>query len=52
MKLLKLAVKNEKWDFVAHTIVFATARSLNGGKPDAGGKETARKQEKPRKQKA
>ena len=37
MKLFKLAVENQKWDLVAHTVVFATARFLNGGgKPDAG----------------
>ncbi len=37
MKMFKLAVENQRWDLVAHTIVFTTARFLNGGgKPDAG----------------
>ncbi len=31
MRLLKLAVKNQRWDLVAHTIVFATAMILNKG---------------------
>jgi hypothetical protein len=36
MKLLKLAVKKERWDLAAHTIVLTTARQLKkGGKPDA-----------------
>lgn len=33
MRLLRLAVKKERWDLAAHTIVLATARQLkNGGK--------------------
>ena len=45
MKLLKLAVKNQRWDLVANTIVFATAKFLNeGGKPDAGKTRRSRKQ--------
>ena len=45
MKLLKLAVKNQRWDLVAHTIVFATAKFLNeGGKPDAGKTRCSKKQ--------
>ncbi|MBA7621445.1 hypothetical protein ES703_28807 [subsurface metagenome] len=37
MRLLRLAVENQRWDLAAHTIVLATARILNnrGGKPDA-----------------
>jgi hypothetical protein len=31
MKLLKLAVKKERWDLAAHTIVLATARQLKNG---------------------
>lgn len=45
MKLLKMAVENQRWDLAAHTIVLATARQLtNGRRPDA----TARKKEKRR----
>jgi hypothetical protein len=37
MRLLRLAVEKQRWDLVAHTIVLATARTLNkGGRPDAG----------------
>ena len=37
MRLMKLAVENQRWDLAAHTIVLATARVLSkGGKPDAG----------------
>jgi hypothetical protein len=40
MRLLQLAVKQQRWDLAAHTIVLATARQLkNGRKPDAKGKE-------------
>ena len=36
MRVLKLAVKSQRWDLAAHTIVLATARQLkNGGKPNA-----------------
>jgi hypothetical protein len=36
MRLLRLAVKQQRWDLAAHTIVLATARQLkNGRKPDA-----------------
>ncbi len=36
MRLLKLAVKKQRWDLAAHTIVLATARLLNNGdRPDA-----------------
>lgn len=36
MRLLKLAVKNQRWDLAAHTIVLATAKILQeGDKPDA-----------------
>ena len=31
MRLLRLAVENQRWDLAAHTIVFATARILNKG---------------------
>jgi len=37
MRLLRLAVENQRWDLAAHTIVFATASVLkNGVKPNAG----------------
>ena len=40
MRLLKLAVKSQRWDLVAHTIVFATAMILNkGDRPDASKSE-------------
>jgi len=29
MRLLRLAVENQRWDLAAHAIVFATARLLN-----------------------
>ena len=29
MRLLRLAVENQRWDLAAHTIVFATAKLLN-----------------------
>ena len=31
MRLLRLAVENQRWDLVAHTIILATARLLNNG---------------------
>jgi hypothetical protein len=31
MKLLKLAVKNERWDLAAHIVVLAAARVVNEG---------------------
>jgi hypothetical protein len=35
MRLLKFAVKQQRWDLAAHTIVLATVRVLNQGvKPD------------------
>ena len=34
MRLLRIAVENQRWDLAAHTIVLATARVLkNGDKP-------------------
>jgi len=38
MSLLKLAMKKERWDLAAHTLVLAAARALNGGGQHAGGK--------------
>ena len=31
MRLLRLAVEKQRWDLAAHTIVLATARTLNNG---------------------
>jgi len=31
MRLLRIAVKNQRWDLAAHTIVLATARVLKDG---------------------
>ncbi len=31
MRLLRLAVENQRWDLAAHTIILATARLLNNG---------------------
>ncbi len=31
MRLLRLAVENQRWDLAAHTIVLATAKRLNNG---------------------
>jgi len=31
MRLLRLAIENQRWDLAAHTIVLATARLLNNG---------------------
>ncbi len=39
MRLLRLAIENQRWDLAAHTIVFATARLLNNAAP---GKSTRR----------
>ena len=43
MRLLRLAVENQRWDLAAHTIVLATARLLNN-KPH---KSTQRGGDKP-----
>jgi hypothetical protein len=36
MSLLRLALKKQRWDLAAHTIVLAAARFLNKGGPDGG----------------
>ena len=38
MRLLRLAVENQRWDLAAHTIVLVTARLLNNV---AQGRQTA-----------
>lgn len=39
MSLLRLAMKEKRWDLAAHTIVLATVRALNEGALDAGKKK-------------
>lgn len=40
MKILKLAVKTQRWDLAAHTLVLATARQLEKGRTsDVKGKK-------------
>ena len=47
MRLLKLAVRKQRWDLAAHTIVLATARHLNGGeKPNAKGRKAEKRRSK------
>jgi len=47
MRLLKLAVKSQRWDLAAHTIVLATARELNNGeKPNAQRSKTKKRRPK------
>ncbi len=36
MSLLRLAVKQQRWDLAAHTIVLATVRVLNKGELSVG----------------
>lgn len=44
MRLLRLAIENQRWDLAAHTIVLATARVLkDGDRPHAKGKEKKRR---------
>ena len=44
MRLLRLAVENQRWELAAHTIVLATARILNNGeKPHAKSREKKRR---------
>jgi hypothetical protein len=47
MKLLRLAIEDQRWDLAAHTIILATARLLsNGDRHDV----TKRKKGRPKKQ--
>lgn len=39
MRLLRLAVENQRWDLAAHTIVLATARVLNGTAESKSGRQ-------------
>ena len=36
MRLLRSAVKKQRWDLAAHTIVLATARQLKSGERNNG----------------
>ncbi len=43
MKILKMAIKNERWDLAAHVIVLEAATQLEkGGKPDGRKAKTGR----------
>ena len=47
MRLLRLAVKQKRWDLAAYTIVLATARQLtNGGKRHDRGSQAKKKNAK------
>jgi hypothetical protein len=47
MRVLKLAVKTQRWDLAAHTLVLATARQLENGRvPDAGEKKEKKRRTK------
>jgi hypothetical protein len=39
MRILRLAVKSNRWDLAAHTIVLAAAKQLEKGGKDGNGKE-------------
>lgn len=44
MRLLKLAIKKQRWDLAAHVIVLATAKLLGqGDRPDANKKRGKKK---------
>lgn len=47
MKLLKLAIAEQRWDLAAHTIVLASARLLNlGEKPNGTGRKKGKRRPK------
>ena len=43
MRLLRLAVENQRWDLAAHTIILATARILKNGDKLHAGKDGKKK---------
>ena len=43
MRLLRLAVENQRWDLAAHAIIFATARVLSNGDELHAGKSREKK---------
>ncbi len=47
MRLLRLAVENQRWDLAAHTIVLAAARIVGKGeRPDAKSRPKKRSKER------
>lgn len=48
MRILRMAVRHERWDLAAHTIVLAAAKQLeNGGyKNGEGGRKTKKRRAK------
>jgi hypothetical protein len=47
MRVLRMAVKSERWDLAAHTIVLAAANHLeNGGKPNGSGNKAKKRRPK------
>ncbi len=47
MRLLRLAIENQRWDLAAHTIVLAAARLLsNGDRPHASKKRQTKRRPK------
>ena len=49
MRLLRLAVENQRWDLAAHTIILATARLLSDGERPYVGRRKEKK-ESPKRQ--
>ena len=43
MRLLRLAIESQRWDLAAHTIVLATARTLNNGDKSHASKSRQKK---------
>ncbi|MBA7486062.1 hypothetical protein ES707_21615 [subsurface metagenome] len=43
MRLLRLAIENQRWDLAAHTIILATAKILNNGDKPHASKEKKRR---------
>ena len=43
MRLLRLAIENQRWDLAAHAIVLATAKVLNDGDKSYAGKSRQEK---------
>ena len=43
MKLLQLAIAEQRWDLAAHTIVLASARLLNHGEKPNGARREKKK---------
>jgi hypothetical protein len=43
MRLLRLAIENQRWDLAAHTIILATAKVLNDGDKSYASKSREKK---------